>query len=203
MRWPALPVAFGVALLAVTNVAAATEDVVRARLVVEEGQVLVEASIAPGWHVNAHVPRDTFLVPTTLTLEPPPGVQGGEVVYPEPVERELAFAGARQALLYEGTLRLMAPLVGTPAPGAPPLRARLRYRSPDGAVGFELEQRAVMPLLARGHVVPGEEAHHESCGLSHGGSEQFMHCTGAQASIKERASWTIHPLPSLHRRSGA
>ena len=131
MRWPALPVAFGVALLAVTNVAAATEDVVRARLVVEEGQVLVEASIAPGWHVNAHVPRDTFLVPTTLTLEPPPGVQGGEVVYPEPVERELAFAGARQALLYEGTLRLMAPLVGTPAPGAPALRARLRYQACD------------------------------------------------------------------------
>ncbi|TMA77502.1 MAG: hypothetical protein E6J77_22560 [Deltaproteobacteria bacterium] len=84
MRWPALPVAFGVALLAVTNVAAATEDVVRARLVVEEGQVLVEASIAPGWHVNAHVPRDTFLVPTTLTLEPPPGVQGARWSIPNP-----------------------------------------------------------------------------------------------------------------------
>src|SRR5437764_9838954 len=35
-----------------------------------------------------------------------------------------------------------------------------------------------MPLIARGHVVPGEEAHHESSGLAHGGSEQFMHCTG-------------------------
>ena len=52
-------------------------------------------------------------------------------LHPEPVERELAFAGARQALLYEGTLRLMAPLVGTPAPGAPALRARLRYQACD------------------------------------------------------------------------
>jgi hypothetical protein len=55
---------------------------------------------------------------------------------------------------------------------------RLRYESPDGAVGFELDQRAVTPLIARGHVVPGEEAHHGSSGLEHGGSEQFMHCTG-------------------------
>jgi hypothetical protein len=54
----------------------------------------------------------------------------------------------------------------------------LRYESPDGEVGFELDQRAVTPLIARGHVVPGEEAHHASSGLEHGGSEQFMHCTG-------------------------
>jgi hypothetical protein len=54
----------------------------------------------------------------------------------------------------------------------------LRYRSADGDVAFELEQRAVTPLLARGHIVPGEEAHHDDSGLSHGGSEQFMHCTG-------------------------
>lgn len=55
---------------------------------------------------------------------------------------------------------------------------RLRYESPGGDAGFELEQRAVTPLLARGHVVPGEEAHHGTSGLAHGGSEQFMHCTG-------------------------
>ena len=47
----------------------------------------------------------------------------------------------------------------------------LRYRSPDGDVGFDLEQRAVTPLFARGHIVPGEEAHHGHSGLAHGGSE--------------------------------
>jgi hypothetical protein len=54
----------------------------------------------------------------------------------------------------------------------------LRYQSPDGAVGFDLDQRAVTPLVGRGHVVPGEEAHHGRSGVEHGGSEQFMHCTG-------------------------
>ncbi|HYV57640.1 MAG TPA: cytochrome c biogenesis protein CcdA [Candidatus Nitrosopolaris sp.] len=117
-------------MLALTSIAAA-EDAVRGQLVVEEGQARVEATIAPGWHVNAHLPRDGFLVPTTLTLEPPPGVEAGEVVYPEPVERELAFAGGRRAVLYEGTLRMTAPLVGNAAAGAAPFRAQLRYQACD------------------------------------------------------------------------
>jgi hypothetical protein len=56
--------------------------------------------------------------------------------------------------------------------------ARLRYTSPDGAVAFELDQHAVTPLLTRGHIVPGEEDHHGDPELRHGGTEQFMHCTG-------------------------
>jgi hypothetical protein len=55
---------------------------------------------------------------------------------------------------------------------------RLRYESPDGEVAFDLEQRAVTPLVARGHIVPGEEDHHRDPARTHGGTEQFMHCTG-------------------------
>lgn len=54
----------------------------------------------------------------------------------------------------------------------------VRYRSPDGAVSFATEHRAVTPLLVRGHIVPGEEDHHAD-GSQAGGSEQFMHCTGS------------------------
>ncbi|MFM8408793.1 MAG: hypothetical protein ACKOCT_00815 [Alphaproteobacteria bacterium] len=45
--------------------------------------------IAPGYHVNAHVPRQAFLVPTDLTLF---GGTFGTPSYPEPVERRFAFA---------------------------------------------------------------------------------------------------------------
>ncbi|HUR49228.1 MAG TPA: hypothetical protein VMY88_06855 [Acidimicrobiales bacterium] len=54
----------------------------------------------------------------------------------------------------------------------------LRYRSADGAVWFELVQTAVTPLVARGHIVPGEEDHHGDPDRVSGGSEQFMHCVG-------------------------
>jgi len=110
--------------------ARAADDPVRARLAVEGGTAAVEATIASGWHVNAHQPRDEFLIPTTVTFTPPPGVRVGEVVYPAPVEKRLAF-GDKPFLLYEGTVRLVAPLEGTPAPDAGPLKAVFRYQACD------------------------------------------------------------------------
>ncbi len=87
-------------------------------------------AVAPQWHVNAHEPRDEFLVPTTVSLIPPPGVTAGAVVYPAPVERRLPFAGDHPLLLYEGSVRFAAPLEGAVSPGAP-LRATLRYQACD------------------------------------------------------------------------
>ena len=55
--------------------------------------------------------------------------------------------------------------------------ARVTYESADGSTALDLEQRAVSPLLMRGHVVPGEESDTDP-GQTPGGSEQFMHVTG-------------------------
>jgi hypothetical protein len=55
--------------------------------------------------------------------------------------------------------------------------ARVSFTSADGSVSLEITQTAITPLLARGHVMPGEEDHHDPA-RSPGGSEQFMHCTG-------------------------
>jgi hypothetical protein len=54
--------------------------------------------------------------------------------------------------------------------------ARITYDSGDGT-SVDVVQTAVTPLLARGHVMPGEE-HASDPSLAPGGSEQFMHCTG-------------------------
>lgn len=60
--------------------------------------------------------------------------------------------------------------------------ARVSYRSADGRTSFDVTQTAVTPLLTRGHVMPGEDDHHELTsrdpGRVPGGSEQFMHCVG-------------------------
>lgn len=55
--------------------------------------------------------------------------------------------------------------------------ARLTYAAADGRATFDLRAEAVTPLLARGHVMPGEEDHHDLA-RNPGGSEQFMHMTG-------------------------
>ncbi|HYF24201.1 MAG TPA: tyrosine protein kinase [Baekduia sp.] len=73
----------------------------------------------------------------------------------------------------------------------PGRQAQLTYASPDGAASLDLLATAVTPLLARGHVMPGEEAHHGS-GSAAGGSEQFMHVTGELVLHGERFSVDCH-----------
>jgi len=117
--------------LSIAAPAAAVEppEVLSGRLLREGGALVAEVTIEPGWHVNAHEPRDRFLIPTELTVAPPAGVVAGPVEYPSPVERKLAFSEA-PLLLYEGTVRMRVPLAGD-APGA--FAASLRYQACDDA----------------------------------------------------------------------
>ena len=55
---------------------------------------------------------------------------------------------------------------------------RLTYGAPDGSASFEVLATGVTPLIVRGHVMPGEEAHHGDPSRVPGGSEQFMHLVG-------------------------
>lgn len=60
-------------------------------------------------------------------------------------------------------------------PGA---KIRLTYTSEHGDTSFEVIQEAITPLVARGHIMPGEELHHAALDHQAGGSEQFLHATG-------------------------
>ncbi|MCK9248534.1 MAG: tyrosine protein kinase [Solirubrobacteraceae bacterium] len=62
---------------------------------------------------------------------------------------------------------------------------RVTYTSPDGATSLDVTQTAVTPLLARGHIIPGEDEDGDAS-LSPGGSEQFMHNVGELVLHGER-----------------
>lgn len=63
--------------------------------------------------------------------------------------------------------------------------ARVTFTSLDGQTSLDVLQEAVTPLLARGHVMPGEE-HDSDPTQDPGGSEQFMHVTGELVLRGER-----------------
>ncbi|WP_028933740.1 hypothetical protein [Pseudonocardia spinosispora] len=63
--------------------------------------------------------------------------------------------------------------------------ARITYTSSDGSTSVDVTATAVTPLLARGHIMPGEEDHH-AVGSKSGGTEQFMHMTGELVLHGER-----------------
>ena len=55
---------------------------------------------------------------------------------------------------------------------------RLTYRSPDGQTSVDVTSSGLTPLLARGHIIPGEENQEGAAGQLKGGSEQMMHNVG-------------------------
>lgn len=124
-----LLLAAGIWSLLVAGALAAPDgpDVMSGRLAREAGALVIDATITPGWHVNAHQPRDKFLIPTTVDITAPAGVTVGAVTYPTPVERTLEFSD-EPLLLYEGTIRMRAALAGD-AKGR--FEAKVRYQACD------------------------------------------------------------------------
>jgi len=60
--------------------------------------------IEPGWHINAHTPTETYLIPTEVQLTLPPGVSTDTINYPLPERKTFAFAQGKQLLVYKGKL---------------------------------------------------------------------------------------------------
>lgn len=71
--------------------------------------IAVVLRISEGWAIQAHKPSLPYLIPTTLSLDPAPGLSPKEVIYPEPVEKSLAFA-RRKIAVYVGTVVFLVPL---------------------------------------------------------------------------------------------
>jgi len=121
-----LPAALALVLVSLAAaMPAAAADVVAATLAVSGGKLVATVTIDDGWHVQAHQPRDEFLIPTVLTVAPPAGATIGEISYPTPTEHTLSFS-EEPLLLYEGTVELTAPLTGTPSG---PVKAKLRFQA--------------------------------------------------------------------------
>ncbi|MDG2308101.1 MAG: cytochrome c biogenesis protein CcdA [Candidatus Binatia bacterium] len=93
----------------------------------EAGSVSVRAivEIASGYHINAHVPDEPFLIPTVLTLGAD-GIEFAKPTYPEPDSQEFEFAPDKPMLVYDGTIEILAG--ASPKPDGP-VHAKLRYQA--------------------------------------------------------------------------
>jgi len=80
--------------------------------------------------MQAHRPTLPHLIPTVLTVDPVPGVRFGDVIYPQPERKHLAFA-RRELEVYTGEVLFLTPF--TVALDAPPgvrrVRAELQYQA--------------------------------------------------------------------------
>ena len=93
-------------------------------------QVAVVAKISPGFHINAHVPSEDYLIPTKITAELPAGVFLVESTYPRGVMRAFRFSKT-QLRVYEGSFTVMMKLRtgGTAPTGPQKLALTLAYQA--------------------------------------------------------------------------
>ncbi len=59
-------------------------------------RIALHVSLPEGLHVQSDKPRDSMLIPTVLTIDPPAGVAVAAIVYPEPTD--FAQAGQKAPL---------------------------------------------------------------------------------------------------------
>jgi len=97
----------------------------------------LQVTLPEGLHVQSNKPRDPALIPTELLLEPPTGVTGVEVVFPEAVD--FPQEGLPEPLLvfeHEFTIGVQMAVAADLAPGVHTLPFELRYQACDDRVCF-------------------------------------------------------------------
>ncbi len=141
----------------VTTAASASEPTVHAEWRVESpttgaapSDLVFAVELSDGWHVNAHDPDRSYLIPTELAVEAPPGATVESIQYPQPVIRQLRFATGGPLRLYEGRFAIGVRLRG---PTAGPITGRLRYQACNDETC--LPPRTLPVTFALGAAAPG------------------------------------------------
>lgn len=94
--------------------------------------------LGKGLHINSNKPSSELLVPTTLKLDPPAGVEVMKIVYPEGEDKSFAFAPEEKLNVYEGRFTIRAKLKTQPSakPGNLKVEGELKYQACTDAVCY-------------------------------------------------------------------
>lgn len=98
----------------------------------EEIRVALQLDIEKGWHINAHKPLDTSLIPTEVVLERNPHFTLQQIHYPKPKHKTFEFIQAELAV-YEGKVLIFMDLaVSTKVvPGKSRISGKIKYQACD------------------------------------------------------------------------
>ena len=85
--------------------------------------------VAPGLHINSHTPKDSYLIPTELTIPAASGVMLQSATYPEGVDITLPADPSTKLNVYSGNFVIFTHIVAEK--GNHLVEARLRYQACD------------------------------------------------------------------------
>lgn len=93
-------------------------------------RVAIVIDVPSGYHINSNRPLESYLIATSVKVEPENGLRAGVVTYPRPVMRNFKFS-RKQMSVYEGQARLKfsVPIPANYADGSARIKARVRLQS--------------------------------------------------------------------------
>src|SRR5579863_10479678 len=125
-------------LLASLTAQAQSEPVVSGKMLLDTdsvhagsaAKVAVVAEVAPGYHINDHVPSLDYLIPTELKLKAAPPIEAGRAAYPKGTPRKFSFM-EQPISVYEGKLVVGESLkiAADAKPGVYQLQGTLEYQA--------------------------------------------------------------------------
>src|SRR5260370_28476105 len=149
-------------------------------------EAAVVMDIPAPFHVNAHKPSEDYLRPTTLTLQPTPGLTFGPVVYPPPQSVTLPFS-PKPLLVHEGrlVLRVSVTVARTAKPGVATLHGQVEDQACNAQQCFLPRKRPLsIPVTIAPAGTPSKPAH----------SDIFRPADGSSAAMPPTAG-AVTPLP--------
>jgi thioredoxin:protein disulfide reductase len=72
--------------------------------------LLIDASVMAGWHINSNHPLSDEYIPTVVRIDGPASLSPGPVQYPKAEEVALEFSGGDKLSVFSGILMLSVPL---------------------------------------------------------------------------------------------
>jgi uncharacterized protein YcnI len=94
-------------------------------------EIAVVVEIVKGFHMNSHKPTDPYLIPTTLTPQPPAGFDVADTIYPDGHQEKFSFSPNKPLDVYTGKVVLRLKLTAHPDAvlGATTIPITLRYQA--------------------------------------------------------------------------
>ncbi|HEV7219250.1 MAG: protein-disulfide reductase DsbD domain-containing protein [Terriglobales bacterium] len=123
----------------------------------KSGTVALRFRVASGFHINSNTPKEEYLIPTDLKLDPPTDIIVGKVTYPPGIDASLSFAPDEKLSVYTGPFDLsvtVRPLASV-LPGKYSFRGELKYQACDNAACYPPKK---LPVEFEVKVVKGAAA---------------------------------------------
>jgi DsbC/DsbD-like thiol-disulfide interchange protein len=100
-------------------------------------RVAIVIDVPSGYHINSNRPLESYLIATSVKVEPENGLRAGVVTYPRPIMRTFKFS-SKQLSVYEGQTRLKfsVSIPANYADGSVKIKARVRLQSCNDEVCF-------------------------------------------------------------------